>query len=276
MKLFGDTIDREVGELHENGVQIRVLGDRARLSTSLQAKVAQAEALTAHNTSAILNVAINYGGQGRDRRSDPGPRRIRFRSQSARRGDAEPGASTPAACPTRTSSCARLASSGSATSSSGRLPTRSSTSRTPSGPTSASRRSTTRSTTSRAGSGSSARVPDSIERGPGRPQRRPARGHRGMNLALRVVSGVVLAGLIVAALWIGTARGRGWCWGSPRCSVRGSFASSCIRIGSSPPLWLILPLSVWLAIRFVFPAGDTATRLRVGARRWWSASSPGS
>jgi undecaprenyl diphosphate synthase len=64
MKLFGDTIDREVGELHENGVQIRVFGDRSRLSPSLQAKVSQAETLTANDTSAILNVAINYGGRG--------------------------------------------------------------------------------------------------------------------------------------------------------------------------------------------------------------------
>jgi undecaprenyl diphosphate synthase len=63
MRLFGETIDREVGELHENGVQIRVLGDRSALSDSLQRKVAQAEALTARDTSAILNVAINYGGR---------------------------------------------------------------------------------------------------------------------------------------------------------------------------------------------------------------------
>ncbi len=63
MRLFGETIDREVGELHENGVQIRVFGDRAQLSASLQRKVAQAEALTAGDTSAILNVAINYGGR---------------------------------------------------------------------------------------------------------------------------------------------------------------------------------------------------------------------
>jgi undecaprenyl diphosphate synthase len=33
------------------------------LSPSLQAKVAQAELLTAKDTSAILNVAINYGGR---------------------------------------------------------------------------------------------------------------------------------------------------------------------------------------------------------------------
>jgi undecaprenyl diphosphate synthase len=64
MQLFGETIDREVGELHQNGVQIRVLGDRTRLSNRLRDKVADAEALTSHNTNAILNVAINYGGRG--------------------------------------------------------------------------------------------------------------------------------------------------------------------------------------------------------------------
>ncbi|MFN2582721.1 MAG: polyprenyl diphosphate synthase [Candidatus Dormibacteria bacterium] len=64
MQLFGETIDSEVGELHANGVQIRVLGDRARLSERLQKKVAEAEALTSRNTRAILNVAINYGGRG--------------------------------------------------------------------------------------------------------------------------------------------------------------------------------------------------------------------
>ncbi|TMB89807.1 MAG: isoprenyl transferase [Chloroflexi bacterium] len=64
MQLFGETIDREVDELDQNGVQIRVLGDRSRLSGRLRDKVAGAEARTAHNTDAILNVAINYGGRG--------------------------------------------------------------------------------------------------------------------------------------------------------------------------------------------------------------------
>ena len=64
MQLFGETIDREVGELNQNGVQIRVLGDRSRLSNRLRDKVGDAEALTSHNTKAILNVAINYGGRG--------------------------------------------------------------------------------------------------------------------------------------------------------------------------------------------------------------------
>ena len=64
MQLFGETIDSEVGELDANGVQIRVIGDRARLSERLQQKVAEAEALTARNTRGILNVALNYGGRG--------------------------------------------------------------------------------------------------------------------------------------------------------------------------------------------------------------------
>ena len=63
MQLFGETIESEVDELNANGVQIRVIGDRTQLSERLQRKVAEAELLTAHNTSAILNVAINYGGR---------------------------------------------------------------------------------------------------------------------------------------------------------------------------------------------------------------------
>jgi undecaprenyl diphosphate synthase len=64
MQLFGETIDREVGELDAEGVQIRILGDRERLSPRLQEKVAEAEARTGHNSRGVLNVAINYGGRG--------------------------------------------------------------------------------------------------------------------------------------------------------------------------------------------------------------------
>ncbi|MBV8529547.1 MAG: di-trans,poly-cis-decaprenylcistransferase [Candidatus Dormibacteraeota bacterium] len=63
MQLFGETIESEVDELHANGVQIRVIGDRTQLSERLQRKVAEAEGITARNTSAVLNVAINYGGR---------------------------------------------------------------------------------------------------------------------------------------------------------------------------------------------------------------------
>ncbi|GAC1343926.1 MAG: isoprenyl transferase [Candidatus Dormibacteria bacterium] len=63
MRLFEETIDREIGELHENGIQVRVIGRRDQLSESLRQRVVQAEQLTAHNRNAILNVAINYGGR---------------------------------------------------------------------------------------------------------------------------------------------------------------------------------------------------------------------
>ena len=78
-----------------------------------------------------------------------------------------------------------------------------------------------------------------------------------MNLALRVVSGVVLVAVIAAALWIGTPAvatlvGAGALIGA--WELRGLLG----RVGPAPPAWLILPLSVWLAIRFVLPATDMA------------------
>ena len=63
MRLFEETIDGEIDELHENGIQVRVIGRRDRLGDSLRRRVEQAEQLTAHNRNAILNVAINYGGR---------------------------------------------------------------------------------------------------------------------------------------------------------------------------------------------------------------------
>jgi len=63
MRLFEETIDREIDELHDNGIQVRVLGRRDRLGESLRRRVEEAEQLTAHNRNAILNVAINYGGR---------------------------------------------------------------------------------------------------------------------------------------------------------------------------------------------------------------------
>jgi undecaprenyl diphosphate synthase len=63
MRLFEETLSSEVDELDAKGVQVRVIGDRGKLSPRLRAKVARAEAKTAANQTAILNVAINYGGR---------------------------------------------------------------------------------------------------------------------------------------------------------------------------------------------------------------------
>jgi undecaprenyl diphosphate synthase len=63
MKLFVETIQREIDELDDNGVQVRILGRREELSPQLQRVVVNAEQQTAHNSNAVLNIAINYGGR---------------------------------------------------------------------------------------------------------------------------------------------------------------------------------------------------------------------
>jgi undecaprenyl diphosphate synthase len=63
MQLFMDAIDREVEELHRNGVRLRFIGDRQSLSVKLQARMAGSEELTAKNTGLQLQIAVSYGGR---------------------------------------------------------------------------------------------------------------------------------------------------------------------------------------------------------------------
>jgi undecaprenyl diphosphate synthase len=63
MQLFLDAIDREVEELHGNGVRLRFIGDRQSLSVKLQARMAASEQLTAGNQGLKLQVAVSYGGR---------------------------------------------------------------------------------------------------------------------------------------------------------------------------------------------------------------------
>lgn len=63
MTILRDVIDRELAELHAEGVQLRHLGDLSRIEPDLQKKVCDAIALTRNNDRLILNVAFNYGGR---------------------------------------------------------------------------------------------------------------------------------------------------------------------------------------------------------------------
>ena len=63
MQLFLDSIDRELEELHRNGVRLRFIGDRHALSVRLQARMAASEQLTAANQGLKLQVAVSYGGR---------------------------------------------------------------------------------------------------------------------------------------------------------------------------------------------------------------------
>lgn len=63
MSILKRVIDRELNELHEQGVQLRHLGRLERISPQLQQKVANAIEMTRYNQRLILNVAFNYGGR---------------------------------------------------------------------------------------------------------------------------------------------------------------------------------------------------------------------
>jgi len=63
MSLFLDALEREVADLHRNGVRLRFMGDRKLLGVALTQRMVDAEALTAANTGLVLIVALAYGGR---------------------------------------------------------------------------------------------------------------------------------------------------------------------------------------------------------------------
>ncbi|KAF1068401.1 MAG: Ditrans,polycis-undecaprenyl-diphosphate synthase ((2E,6E)-farnesyl-diphosphate specific) [Pseudomonas citronellolis] len=63
MELFLLALRREVRKLDENGIRLRIIGDRSRFHAELQAAMREAEALTAGNKGLVLQIAANYGGQ---------------------------------------------------------------------------------------------------------------------------------------------------------------------------------------------------------------------
>ena len=60
LKLF---IRRDLAELHQNGVRVRVIGDRDNLQSDIAALLEEAETLTAGNSAINLVIAFNYGGR---------------------------------------------------------------------------------------------------------------------------------------------------------------------------------------------------------------------
>ena len=65
MELFLTALRREAKKLRENGVCLRIIGDRSRFSPELQGAMHEAELQTAGQTGLLLQVAANYGGGGR-------------------------------------------------------------------------------------------------------------------------------------------------------------------------------------------------------------------
>ncbi|NLO15277.1 MAG: di-trans,poly-cis-decaprenylcistransferase [Clostridiales bacterium] len=63
MNLILEYFRKEIDELHERDVIIRILGDKAALPQSQREAVADAERRTQNNNGLHLNIALNYGGQ---------------------------------------------------------------------------------------------------------------------------------------------------------------------------------------------------------------------
>ena len=63
MEIFGETIDRELVALAEEGVRTRFIGRRDRAPEWLRAKLAELESATANETKLSLWIAFDYGGR---------------------------------------------------------------------------------------------------------------------------------------------------------------------------------------------------------------------
>jgi undecaprenyl diphosphate synthase len=63
MRILEDVIDRELEELHKQGVRLLHIGRLDRIKPALQKKVLQAIEYTKDNDRLVLCVAFNYGGR---------------------------------------------------------------------------------------------------------------------------------------------------------------------------------------------------------------------
>ncbi len=63
MKLFVETIHKELDHLCQNNVRLRFIGDLSAFSKGLQTQIHQAMVKTENNTGLCLQIALNYGGR---------------------------------------------------------------------------------------------------------------------------------------------------------------------------------------------------------------------
>ena len=55
--------EKEMNELHKEGIRLKVIGQKERLNKKLQELIKKAEGLTKNNKEGIFNLAISYGGR---------------------------------------------------------------------------------------------------------------------------------------------------------------------------------------------------------------------
>src|SRR2546428_8566878 len=63
MRLFHETMQREIDEMHHRGVRIVVSGRRDGLSPRMRDRIEEAVARTARNSHGVLHGCLDYGGR---------------------------------------------------------------------------------------------------------------------------------------------------------------------------------------------------------------------
>jgi len=63
MRLLGETIKKELQELHENNAKLKIIGDLQPLSSELREILSYAEEFTSQNNGLHIQIAINYGAR---------------------------------------------------------------------------------------------------------------------------------------------------------------------------------------------------------------------
>ncbi len=63
MDLLRHYIRHEAKTMHKEGVRLRFIGERSKLSADIQKELADVEALTANNTAITLVIALSYGSR---------------------------------------------------------------------------------------------------------------------------------------------------------------------------------------------------------------------
>lgn len=63
MQLLTQSIHEQLPRMQRYGMQLRFIGNRARLSADLRTLMADAERQTAAHTGMVLSIAVSYGGQ---------------------------------------------------------------------------------------------------------------------------------------------------------------------------------------------------------------------
>lgn len=63
MKLLSKYIERELEEIHQNNVKLKVLGELDRIPEAVRFKIQDALEKTKNNTGIVFNIALNYGSR---------------------------------------------------------------------------------------------------------------------------------------------------------------------------------------------------------------------